>query len=56
MTSNPTKICKYAGSKCVEDYKDCDAYVGDDKETCESIIGKDYKCILEKDFDCIKKH
>lgn len=55
LTSKPTKICKYAGSKCVEDYKDCDAYVGDDKETCESIIGKDYKCILEKDFDCIKK-
>ena len=50
-SGNP-KICKYIDSKCIEDYKDCDAYEGTDKETCESICVDGRKCFLEHDNDC----
>ena len=52
--------CKLIGNKCVAQYKDCDSYngVGTDKAICESIMlsQPNYKCILEKDKDCIKKN
>lgn len=51
--------CKLIGNKCVAQYKDCDSYngVGTDKAICESIrlAEPNYKCILDKDKDCIKK-
>ena len=45
----PSKVCRYNGSACIEDYNTCDDYKGTDKKICESINDGKHQCILEKD-------
>lgn len=62
-TSDNSKRCALVGSKCKEQYKQCEYYEGNNKEICESIEpydeyeeSSDYssKCVLEEG-KCIKK-
>lgn len=51
------KHCIIVGTECKEAYKNCAAYKGNDKKTCESISSGSLssKCILEKDSRCVEK-
>ena len=51
------KHCMLIRSECKENYINCAAYKGKDKETCENIsLGTPYsKCILERDSKCVQK-
>ena len=58
-----SKKCYYYKSKCIEIPKSCEAYEGNDRLLCESIIpyksgsetDDEYQCVLEKDSKCTKK-
>ena len=50
-SSDPTnKKCAYKDNKCIEQYKDCEAYNNNggvvEKSVCESIDDKSYKCVF----------
>ena len=46
-----TKECIYSDNKCIENYKQCEYYIGHVKKECEDIIQTNgYKCIFENDL------
>ena len=62
-TSDNSKRCVLVDNKCIEQYKQCENYEGNNREICESIKpyseymkSTDYssKCVLEEG-KCIKK-
>ena len=63
MVLSDDKRCLWDGDSCVEFYKDCENYKGDNRETCEKIqpfksmyeIDDDYECVFENESGCMKK-
>ena len=62
ILENNAKRCFYYNNNCIEEYKSCNDYKGNDKNICESILIFDYnnkidvtkKCVY-KDNQCIKE-
>ena len=52
---NDTHKCAYVGSECIEQYKNCNLYNGNDIVKCETIIPpeKNMRCILKDDSQCV---
>ena len=54
------KACIYSNNKCIETFKTCEYYEGNEKDICESIIPRNYrsythKCVYE-DNKCTTKN
>ena len=55
ISLNNTHKCEHTGSECIEQYKECQLYTGNDRKKCESITPpeKNMRCILREDSQCV---